>query len=91
MRTDITQSPESVEVLGNHPEGWFGEVGTKDMMQVANAPYNSRMKFEDMFVCDPSAKHMGFKSWDGKQAVPLLSLLFVFPKRMFLATLPSLG
>ncbi|KAG6211565.1 hypothetical protein E4U35_002359 [Claviceps purpurea] len=58
------QSPESVEVLGNHLEGWFGEVGIKDMMQVANAPYNSRMKFEDMFVCDPSAKHMGFKSWD---------------------------
>ncbi|KAG8407773.1 hypothetical protein J3459_018366 [Metarhizium acridum] len=28
-------------------------------------PYQSSMKFEDMFVCDPTAKHMGFKSWDG--------------------------
>ncbi|KAG8408083.1 hypothetical protein J3459_018209 [Metarhizium acridum] len=27
-------------------------------------PYQSSMKFEDMFVCDPTAKHMGFKSWD---------------------------
>ncbi|KAG5980067.1 hypothetical protein E4U55_004429 [Claviceps digitariae] len=58
------QSPESASVLGNHPEGWFGDAGIGDMMQVANAPYKSNMKFEDMFVCDPSAKHMGFKSWD---------------------------
>lgn len=57
------------------------------MMQVANAPYNSHMKFEDMFVCDPSAKHMGFKSWDGEQR---FSLLFL-PKRMFLATLLNPG
>lgn len=41
-----------------------------DLMQVANAPYKSEMKFEEMYVCDPSAEHFGFKSWDGK------SLLF---------------
>ncbi|KAG6003956.1 hypothetical protein E4U21_001583 [Claviceps maximensis] len=58
------QTPESAAVLGNHPEGWFGETGIKDMMQVANAPYKSSMRFEDMFVCDPSAEHMGFRSWD---------------------------
>lgn len=34
------------------------------MVQVANAPYNSNMRFDEMFVCDPSAKHMGFTSWD---------------------------
>ncbi|KAG5979111.1 hypothetical protein E4U54_006975, partial [Claviceps lovelessii] len=58
------QTPESAAVLGNHPQGWFGEAGIKDMLHVANAPYKSSMKFEDMFVCDPSAEHMGFKSWD---------------------------
>ncbi|KAK2591585.1 hypothetical protein QQS21_010713 [Conoideocrella luteorostrata] len=58
------QTPESASVLGDHKLGWFGETGTKDMLQVANAPYKSNMKFEEMFVCDPTAKHMGFKSWD---------------------------
>jgi len=35
-------------------------------MEVANAPYKTNHKFEDMYICDPSAKHYGFKSWDGK-------------------------
>lgn len=35
-------------------------------MQVANAPYGSSMKFEEMYICDPSAKHYGYKSWDGE-------------------------
>ncbi|GAB0137797.1 hypothetical protein EsDP_00006050 [Epichloe bromicola] len=60
------QTPESAAVLGDHAGGWFGEAGMKDMLQVANAPYKSSMRFDDMFVCDPSAKHMGFASWDGK-------------------------
>ncbi|EGX88077.1 phosphatidylserine decarboxylase family protein [Cordyceps militaris CM01] len=58
------QTPESAAVLGDHATGWFGETGRHDLLQVANAPYKSSHKFEDMFVCDPSAKHMGFKSWD---------------------------
>ena len=53
-------------MLGDHKVGWFGEVGYKDLMQVANAPYKSDHKFENMYICDPSAKHFGFKSWDGK-------------------------
>ncbi|KAH0595046.1 hypothetical protein MHUMG1_07345 [Metarhizium humberi] len=57
-------TPESAEVLGDHGLGWFGQTGMSDLVQVANMPYQSSMKFEDMFVCDPSAKHMGFKSWD---------------------------
>lgn len=44
-----------------------------DLVQVANMPYQSSMKFEDMFVCDPSAKHMGFKSWDGMAAPPFFT------------------
>jgi phosphatidylserine decarboxylase len=37
-----------------------------DLVEVANKPTGTDMKFEDMFVCDPSAKHYGYKSWDGK-------------------------
>lgn len=33
-------------------------------MAVANAPYKTSHKFEDMYVSDASAKHYGFKSWD---------------------------
>jgi len=57
-------TPKSAEVLGNHKQGWFSEVGQKDIMEVANAPYKTSHKFEDFFVCDPSAKHHGYKSWD---------------------------
>ena len=53
-------------MLGDHKEGWFGEVGQKDVMTVANAPYKTQHKFEDMFVCDPKAKYHGYKSWDGE-------------------------
>lgn len=63
----MVQSPESAEVLGPHKTGWFGEVGTQDIMAVANAPNKTSFKFEDMFVCDPKAKHYGYKSWDGEQ------------------------
>ena len=42
-----------------------------DLMQVANAPLHTSMKFEDMYICDPTAKHYGFKSWDGKNELPL--------------------
>ncbi|CAG9994067.1 unnamed protein product [Clonostachys byssicola] len=58
------QTPESASVLENHKTGWFGEVGVKDLMEVANQPYSTNHKFEDMYICDPSAKHYGFKSWD---------------------------
>lgn len=58
------ETPKSAEVLGNHKLGWFGETGLNDVMQVANAPLKSSMKFEEMFVCEPSAKYYGYKSWD---------------------------
>lgn len=35
-----------------------------DLMFVANAPLSTSHKFEDMFVCDPTATHYGYKSWD---------------------------
>ncbi|KAJ7203512.1 phosphatidylserine decarboxylase-domain-containing protein [Mycena pura] len=58
------KSPESASVLGDDKEGWFGEAANKDIMQVANTPLQTQHKFEDMFVCDPTKKHYGYKSWD---------------------------
>ncbi|KAK4154324.1 hypothetical protein C8A00DRAFT_42911 [Chaetomidium leptoderma] len=58
------KSPESAEVLGDHQAGWFGEVGYKDLMEVANAANKTSFVFEDMYMCQPSEKHYGFKSWD---------------------------
>ena len=63
--TDHQQTPESAKVLGDHDAGWFGKVGYSDLMAVANAPYKTQHKFEDMYICDPSQKYYGFKSWDG--------------------------
>ncbi|KAF7560801.1 hypothetical protein G7046_g3337 [Stylonectria norvegica] len=57
-------TPESADVLGDHTVGWFGETGLGDLMKVANAASKSEFKFEDMYICDPSAKHYGYKSWD---------------------------
>ncbi|KXL47171.1 hypothetical protein M433DRAFT_103946 [Acidomyces richmondensis BFW] len=57
-------TPESAQVLGDSNQGWFGPTGNKDVMEVANAPYKTNYKFEDFFVCDPKAKHYGYKSWD---------------------------
>ncbi|KAK5132239.1 hypothetical protein LTR08_009299 [Meristemomyces frigidus] len=57
-------TPQSAEVLGDSNQGWFGPVGKKDIMEVANAPYKTQHGFEDFFVCDPKAKHYGYKSWD---------------------------
>ncbi|KAI3325294.1 Phophatidylserine decarboxylase-domain-containing protein [Xylariaceae sp. AK1471] len=58
------KSPKSAEVLGTHKQGWFSEHGKKDLMDVANAPLKTSLNFEDMYVCDPNAKHYGYTSWD---------------------------
>ncbi|SPQ24820.1 e146e92d-4269-4ffa-b9b0-d40741485f26 [Thermothielavioides terrestris] len=61
---EYLKSPESAKVLGSHRAGWFGEVGYSDLMEVANAPSKTSFKFEDMYKCDPTKPHFGFKSWD---------------------------
>jgi len=58
------QTPASAEVLKAGPGGWFGQTGLSDLMEVANKPLGTSHKFEDMYICDPSAKHYGFQSWD---------------------------
>jgi phosphatidylserine decarboxylase len=39
-------------------------------MEVANAPNKTSFKFEEMYKCDPTKKHYGFKSWDGTAFAP---------------------
>ncbi|KAI0199430.1 Phophatidylserine decarboxylase-domain-containing protein [Astrocystis sublimbata] len=58
------QSPQSAEVLTTESNGWFSSHGKSDLMEVANAPCETSHAFEDMYVCDPSAKHYGYTSWD---------------------------
>jgi len=58
------KTEQSAACLGNDENGWFGEVGTQDLSAVANGPHGTKLKFEEMFKCDPSAKYHGYKSWD---------------------------
>ncbi len=60
---DYLTSPASAEVLGNDSHCWFGETGAKDLTETANIGETSH-KFQEMFICDPSVPHHGFKSWD---------------------------
>ena len=60
---EYLSSPPSAEVLGANSSGWFGETAAKDLTSVANVGESS-YNFEEMFICDPSAKNHGFKSWD---------------------------
>ena len=58
------KAPESAAVLDDSTTGWFGETGIKDLTEAANVG-GTKYKFDEMFVCDPSAKFHGFHSWDG--------------------------
>ncbi|KAI1827528.1 Phophatidylserine decarboxylase-domain-containing protein [Xylaria intraflava] len=58
------KSPKSAEALTTAKAGWFSQYGKTDLMEVANAPLKTNHSFEDMYVCDPNAKHFGYKSWD---------------------------
>lgn len=51
-------------MLASHKEGWFSQHAVKDVMDVANAPLKTSHRFEDMYVCNPSARYYGYASWD---------------------------
>ncbi|EXJ56429.1 phosphatidylserine decarboxylase [Cladophialophora yegresii CBS 114405] len=58
------ESPESAYVLKKNARGsWFSPHGEEELTHVANVGKTSH-KFEELFECDPSDPHMGFKSWD---------------------------
>ncbi|KAF1960851.1 hypothetical protein CC80DRAFT_532410 [Byssothecium circinans] len=56
-------SPDSAYVLGNDSIGWFSAHGTEDLAATANVG-KTTYKFEELFKCDPSKEHHGYKSWD---------------------------
>lgn len=60
---EYLKSPASAEVLSTDSAGWFGAEGVKDLTATANIEETS-YTFEELYVCDPSAKYHGFKSWD---------------------------
>ncbi len=60
---EYLKSPDSAKVLGTTSSGWFGLTGLKDLEDVANVGATS-YKFEELFVCDSSARYHGFTSWD---------------------------
>lgn len=53
----------SAAVLATDASRWFGETGGKDLTATANVGESSH-SFKDMFICDTTAKHHGFTSWD---------------------------
>ena len=60
---EYLNSPASAEVLGDDSKGWFSETAVQDLAATANIGETSHT-FDEMFVCDSSAKYHGFKSWD---------------------------
>jgi phosphatidylserine decarboxylase len=60
---EYLESPASTEVLDDDDQGWFSQTGVKELAKTANIE-ETTYSFEEMFVCDPSAKYHGFKSWD---------------------------
>ncbi|WVQ95753.1 phosphatidylserine decarboxylase [Kwoniella sp. CBS 9459] len=61
---EFLTSPESGAVLNDGKTGWFGPTGLASLEEVANKASGTEFKFKDMFHCDPSAEHYGYKSWD---------------------------
>ncbi|OBT51819.1 hypothetical protein VE04_08035 [Pseudogymnoascus sp. 24MN13] len=58
------KSPESAVVLETDANCWFGPTGMENLTTAANTAAGTSLTFEEMFVCDPTAKHHGFTSWD---------------------------
>ncbi|KAI7155459.1 hypothetical protein KC349_g6965 [Hortaea werneckii] len=58
------QSHGSANVLGDDLKGWLGPEGKKELVRVANEPYGTKYKFEELFVCQPDRQYHGYKSWD---------------------------
>lgn len=61
---DYLKSPESAKSLSVSSDGWFGPEGVQDLTAVANSAAETKHRFEDMFICDPSKAHHGYSSWD---------------------------
>ncbi len=61
---EYLQSQDSAKVLDTDASSWFGPSGKRDLTSVANAAARTSLSFEEIYNCDGSAKHHGFRSWD---------------------------
>lgn len=57
-------SPASLSCLGTDSEGWFSSECTSALVSAASHNSDSPTSFAANYVCDPSAAHHGYKSWD---------------------------
>lgn len=60
---EFLQSPSSAHVLDSSDSSWFSDHGVSSLAHTANVGKSS-WSFEELFNCDSSAPHYGFKSWD---------------------------
>jgi phosphatidylserine decarboxylase len=61
---EFLSSPSSSYVLGSDDISWFSPHGLAALEEVANNGGTTSAKFPEMYHCDPSAEHYGYKSWD---------------------------
>ncbi|KAF2156510.1 phosphatidylserine decarboxylase family protein [Myriangium duriaei CBS 260.36] len=52
------------QALHEGSTGWFGSTGKQDLEVVANQAADQNHRFNQIFVCDSSAKYHGYKCWD---------------------------
>ncbi|KAM5443989.1 putative phosphatidylserine decarboxylase [Microsporum ferrugineum] len=62
--SSFLQSPSSTHVLGSGKAGWLSPEALKALTDAANIPGQAKLSFEEVYICDSSAVHYGFKSWD---------------------------
>ncbi|MCJ1224700.1 hypothetical protein MMC12_001345 [Toensbergia leucococca] len=54
---------DSASVLTDEEDGWLSEQALKALTAKGNNG-TTNYSFDELYVCDKSAKHFGFKSWD---------------------------
>jgi phosphatidylserine decarboxylase len=60
---EFLSSPASAYVLKDDKISWLSDHGMHDLAITANIGQTS-YKFDELFKCDPSEEHHGYKSWD---------------------------
>ncbi|KAE8388465.1 Phophatidylserine decarboxylase-domain-containing protein [Aspergillus alliaceus] len=60
---EFLSSSESVSVLTTSSTGWFGTEAIRKLTSTANVG-GTTYAFDELYICDPTAPHYGFPSWD---------------------------
>lgn len=59
----LSSEKSAEDVLGDDAKSWLAGDGIKELEKTASVGEPTK-KFEELFQCDPSKPHHGFKSWD---------------------------